>query len=138
VAADDDDVCALRLGGIDHDRPGVAFPDQEQGGDAVLPGILDDPCKCRFALGSDLVDARVEEAARQSEAGGIDDAQQDHARADPRCQLDPGPLGTRGGGAGVGGDEHEPGRRPGVCRSLEGGPVHCLLRPQPLAGMTQV
>jgi len=64
VAADDDEVGTFRIGSVDHGRARVAFPDEELGSDAELPRVRDCAGQRRLAPCSDVVDARVKEAAR--------------------------------------------------------------------------
>ena len=136
MAADDDHVCALRLGGIDRDGSGVAFPDEELRRDSPKAGVLDDPGERRFTLGTDLVDTSVEEAARQPETRRIDDAQEDHLRPDPRRQLDAGSLGAGRCRARICRDKDKPRAFVGVCRGVAGNGDHERIGTQPVVGMT--
>ena len=108
MAADDNDVRGFRIGSFDHQRSGVAFPNEVLGGDPHLSRARDDPRKGRFALASNLVDPSVKEATREPEARRIDHADEDQASSDSRRQLDTGSLRASGCPARIGCNQHSP------------------------------
>jgi hypothetical protein len=59
MAADDDDVRVFRIGSLDHQRSGVALPNEVLGRDPRLSRARDDPRNGRLTLASNLVDPSV-------------------------------------------------------------------------------
>src|SRR6476659_7679194 len=71
VAADDYQVGCLGLCCRDHRRSGVAFPDQELGGDALRSRTRDVARKSGLTVPAHLIDAGMEQPARQPESTWI-------------------------------------------------------------------
>lgn len=117
MAADDDDVRVFRIGSLDHQRSGVALPNEVLGRDPHMPRAREDPRKGRFALVSNLVDPSVKEATREPEARRIDHADEDQACSGSRRQLDTGSLRAVGSPTRISCNQHSP-------RKLVAGSVH--------------
>jgi len=128
VAADDDDVRALRLGDLDQGCSGIALPDQGLSRDAAPTRSCHHRHQGRFALTSHLVDARMEQSTWQPEASRVDHAHEDQGRADLSGQIDACALGAGGRRARVGCDEDASGCRPALLAPGAGDPSNGLIR----------